>query len=392
MGQPQPQKPPSGVRSQRWFPAQPWWSWLGGSVASRRRQQGVGMQRSESSAQGRSASRRRGRRLSLAPFALGLALGYGLSGPLPGLVNGAVAALKSSPDYLSKTISPLAGKSILVMGIDKVGDNTDVIFTVEIKDGTTQVTQVPRDTYVESEHYGVLKANALYAFGGMDGARRELSSLLEEPLQRYLLVNLRAVRRVADALGGVEVDVPKRLYYVDDAQGLYIDLYPGPQVLRGEELEGFLRFRNDPEGDLGRMQRQRLVLDQVFRKLAQPATLARLPELLRIAGEDIQTDLTVLEFGQLLTTMASTNLSTDQLPGRLYWYNDLSFWMPDSNPHYGRIAGPVGAEEADGWPAERWGGEPVADQTWSEETWSAEEPWAGESSLEGPSPQADSLY
>ncbi|MEO1002127.1 MAG: LCP family protein [Cyanobacteria bacterium J06638_7] len=326
------------------------------------------------------------------PFALGLALGYGLSGPLPGLVNGAVAALKGSSTYLSETVSPLSplsGKSILVMGIDKVGDNTDVIFTVEVKDGDTRVTQVPRDTYVESEHYGVLKANALYAFGGMDGARRELSILLGEPIQRYLLVNLRAVQRVADALGGVQVDVPKRLYYVDTAQGLYIDLYPGPQLLKGEELEGFLRFRHDPEGDLGRMQRQRLVLDQVFSKLAQPAMLTRLPELLRIAGEDIQTDLTMLEFGQLVRSMASTDLIADQMPGRLYWYNELSFWMPDSNPQYGRTPEQIAAEErGEHWhpdpsPQPQWGEEPWQDEPWREEPWSSGDSWASEAAWSG---------
>jgi LCP family protein required for cell wall assembly len=312
---------------------------------------------------------RRGRLLSLLPFTLGLAVGYGLNGPLPGLLSGAVAALKGSSHYLAGTIKPLAGKPILVMGIDKVGANTDVIFTVEIRDGATRVTQVPRDTYVESEHYGVLKANALYAFGGMDGARRELSGLLEEPIDRYLLVNLRAVQRVADALGGVEVDVPRRLYYVDDAQGLYIDLYPGPQVLRGEELEGFLRFRHDPEGDIGRMARQRLVLEQVFRKLNQPAMLTRLPELLRIAGEDIQTNLTPLEFGQLLTAMGSTQLTASQLPGRLYWYNDLSFWMPDANPNYGRTPEQIAADEAgesgDGSGSEDWSADRQSPEPWA---------------------------
>ncbi|WP_254967231.1 LCP family protein [Cyanobium sp. CH-040] len=310
------------------------------------------------------------------PFSFGLVLGYGLTGPLPGLLSGAVAALKGSSSYLAGTIQPLAGKPILVMGIDKVGANTDVIFTVEIRDGATRVTQVPRDTYVESEHYGVLKANALYAFGGMDGARRELGGLLKEPIDRYLLVNLQAVERVADALGGVEVDVPRRLYYVDDAQGLYIDLYPGPQVLRGEELEGFLRFRNDPEGDLGRMARQRQVLEQVFRKLSEPTTLTRLPELLRIAGEDIQTNLTPLELGQLLTAMASTQLTASQLPGRLYWYNDLSFWMPDANPQYGRTPEQIAAEQA--------GGEGAESGDWSADRLSPE-PWAADGGSGGSS-------
>jgi anionic cell wall polymer biosynthesis LytR-Cps2A-Psr (LCP) family protein len=79
------------------------------------------------------------------------------------------------------------------------------------------------------------------------------------------------------------------------------------------------------------MERQRLVINQVFRKLAQPATLAQLPALLRIAGEDINTDLSPLELTQLISVMANTKLSTGRLAGREYWENELSYWMPSSN-------------------------------------------------------------
>ena len=280
------------------------------------------------------------RRPPLVPFALGIALGYGLAGPLPQLATGTMAALLHGPQQLSGLINPFAfaNRRILVIGTDKVGENTDVMFTVQLKDGTTQLTQVPRDTFVESSEFGIVKANALYAFGGMDALKQEMANLLDAPVDRYVRVNLQAVEHLAAALGGVEVDVPKRMYYVDNAQNLYIDLYPGRQVLRGEQLEGFLRFRHDELGDLGRMERQKLVLAEVFRKLAQPATLTRLPELLKVAGNDIKTDLSPLELGQLVTAMASTKLSTGQLPGRLFWHNDLSYWMPDANSEYTGIA------------------------------------------------------
>ncbi len=274
----------------------------------------------------------------LLTFLLGLGLGYGLTGPIPTAVNGTLALLRDSPGLISQIASPLAGignKQILVMGVDEVGDNTDVMFTVAVKDGATTLLQVPRDTFIESERYGVLKANALYAFGGMDAAKRELSGLLNAPINRHLKMNLRAVERVADALGGIEVDVPRRMYYMDYSQDLYIDLYPGRQLLKGPDLIGYLRFRNDEMGDIGRMERQRDVFQKVFSKLIQPTTLARLPELLQIAGEDIDTDLSPVEFGQLLAAMTRTDLSASQLPGRLFWHEDLSYWMPESNPHYG---------------------------------------------------------
>jgi anionic cell wall polymer biosynthesis LytR-Cps2A-Psr (LCP) family protein len=151
------------------------------------------------------------------------------------------------------------------------------------------------------------------------------------PIDRYIKVNLDAVARVGDALGGVEVEVPKRMVYVDRSQNLSIDLYPGRQVLKGNDLLGFLRFRHDEAGDLGRMERQRLVLNEIFRKLSQPTTLVQLPALIQIAGEDIHTDLSAVEITQLAARLGHTRLNTERLAGRLYWEDNLSYWMPDSN-------------------------------------------------------------
>ncbi|MEB3331890.1 MAG: LCP family protein [Synechococcaceae cyanobacterium] len=273
-------------------------------------------------------------------FALGAALGYGLASPLPSLLGRQLAPLfsqllHSTPD-IGSIIDPLgaARQPVLVMGSDAVSGSTDVMFTLQVKDGVTRVLQVPRDTFVESEQLGVVKANALYAMAGPDTAKAEVSKLVTAPVHHYLKVNLDAVLKVADALGGVKVDVPKRMYYVDNSQGLLIDLYPGPQVLKGRELEGFLRFRHDELGDIGRLQRQRLVLSEVFRRLSQPTALAQLPALLKIAGEDVRTDLSPIQLTQVMAALAHTRLDTSQLAGRPYWQDDLSYWMPETNQNH----------------------------------------------------------
>ena len=259
-------------------------------------------------------------------------MGWGLSGPLPQLTSGAIAALLHGPHSLGALVNPfsLGDRRILVMGTDKVAGNTDVMFTVQLKDGRTELTQVPRDTFIDSAKYGVMKANSLYSSGGPDMVKQELSHLLTAKVDRYLVLNLNAVQRLAQAIGGVEVDVPKRMHYVDNSQGLYIDLYPGRQLLKGKALEGFLRFRHDELGDIGRMERQKLVLAEVFRKLANPAMVAQLPQLMKIAGSDLRTDLSPLDMGTLVTAMATTKLSSSRLPGAPYWHDDLSYWMPDS--------------------------------------------------------------
>ncbi|MCP9850323.1 LCP family protein [Cyanobium sp. Morenito 9A2] len=277
---------------------------------------------------------RKSRRLPLVPFGLGLVIGAALAGPIPQLLGPLLAGLQQSSQLLGSVVSPPYGGRILVMGTDQVATNTDVIFTAQVKEGRTELTQVPRDTYIESDAYGVLKANALYGAGGMPAVEQELGKLLGEPLERYMIVNLDAVQHLGDALGGVEVEVPKRMYYTDSRQGLSIDLYPGRQLLKGKDLEGFLRFRHDEMGDLGRMERQRLVLAEVFRKLAQPSALAQLPQLLQIAGKDIKTNLSPGELGGLLGALRTTKLASSRLAGQPFWHDNLSYWMPDLNPNH----------------------------------------------------------
>ena len=303
------------------------------SSRGQRRRDGAAAPDTETVAMPNVLSRRRPppaprRRPPLASFALGLGLGF-----LLGQHHLALGPLLAAVGQLPHRVQALGldQKPVLVLGSDVVSGNTDVIFAVQIHNGITRVIQVPRDTYVETAGQGVMKANALYGLLGPAAVKQEVSQLIGMPVQHHLKVNLDAVAKVADALGGVEVEVPKRMVYVDNSQGLYIDLDPGLQVLKGEKLEGFLRFRHDEQGDLGRMERQRLVINQVFRKLAQPATLAQLPALLKIAGEDIDTDLSPLELTQLLGAMGHTKLSTQRLNGREYWENELSYWMPSTN-------------------------------------------------------------
>jgi LCP family protein required for cell wall assembly len=275
-------------------------------------------------------------------FGLGLSLGYALATPSEGLAQ-LLAGLGEGKRAVGSLLSPLqpSEPTVLVLGSDQVSGSTDVMFTVRVDQGLTRITQVPRDTFVEIPKLGAQKINALYASTGIETTRNEVGKLLGVPVEKYLKVNLRSVERVAEALGGVEVDVPKRMYYVDNAQALYIDLYPGKQTLKGPELEGFLRFRHDEQGDLGRMDRQRLVIKEVFRKLVQPSTLAKLPQLLKIAGEDIETNLSPLDLTRLAGDMTHSKLSSERLPGRLYWQDDLSYWMPTSNKQHPTGSGQV---------------------------------------------------
>ncbi|MFZ9228407.1 MAG: LCP family protein [Prochlorococcaceae cyanobacterium] len=271
-----------------------------------------------------SARRRRTRKVVLA-MAVGLTAGLVLAVPLFDLLGGD----QSSNNAVTNPFTAWTGvgdQDILLLGTDVGGGNTDVIASVRVDGGITRITQVPRDSYIEAEGYGPNKINALYAIGGLDLLKRELSRKLGRPITHHVMVNLGAVRRMADALGGIEVNVPKRLYYTDRSQGLYIDLQPGLQTLKGRELEGFLRFRHDELGDIGRLERQQLAWQALFRKLTRPEHLVRLPALLSAAGKDIKTDLGPMELGGLITAMGTTELDTKRLGGRPFMRNGISYW------------------------------------------------------------------
>lgn len=262
-------------------------------------------------------------------MAIGLGAGLVLSAPLAGLIgNPSAAGLPAIANPFAGWIAS-GGQDVLLLGTDMSGGNTDVMATIRMEGGVTRVTQIPRDTYIESEMYGPVKINALYALGGTEAVKREVSHRLGRPIQHHLVVNLSAIRRMADQMGGIEVDVPKRMYYVDNSQGLTIDLQPGLQTLRGRDLEGFLRFRHDEEGDLGRMERQQLALQALFKKLTRPDQLIRLPSLLMASGKDLKTDMGPMELGGLLTAMGTTRLDTRRLGGRPFDQDGISYWEAD---------------------------------------------------------------
>lgn len=273
---------------------------------------------------------------------LGLAAGFGLSAPLAKLVGGSETEVASPPAEWRNPFREwvdLGQDDVLILGTDMGGGNTDVIAAMRVEGGQTTITQIPRDGYIETEQYGPMKINALYAAGGTEAMKREISERMGRPIRHHLIVNLGAIRKIADMIGGIEVDVPKRMEYTDNTQGLYIDLQPGLQTLKGRDLEGFLRFRHDETGDIGRMERQQLAVQALFRKLIRPEQLVRLPVLVMLSGNDMQTDMGPMELGGLVTAISTTELNITHLDGRPFDQGGVSYleldWPAQDDPSLG---------------------------------------------------------
>ncbi len=280
----------------------------------------------------------------LLAIAVGLGGGLLLAAPLTELLKGDLLGQTRQMANPFSGWTGLGDREVVILGTDVGGGNTDVMYTLRVQDGVSKLTQVPRDTYIDSSSFGPLKANALYAMGGPEAVKSELSKHLGRPVDHHILVNLSVIRRLGDALGGLEVDVPKAMYYVDNSQGLSIDLQPGRQRLRGRDLEGFLRFRHDEMGDIGRLDRQKLVLKALFEQITRPENLVRLPALLAAAGKDLKTDLGPMEIGGLITAMGGTQLNTERLGGRPFMRDGISYWEAEWPVAAGAAAASGGGE------------------------------------------------
>jgi LCP family protein required for cell wall assembly len=202
------------------------------------------------------------------------------------------------------------------------------------------VLSIPRDTLTFIRGRGDAKINEANALGGPALAAETVSDLLGGvPIDRYFRINVQGIERLIDALGGVTVDVPQAMNYRDDSQRLYIDLKPGRQHLNGNESLQFLRFRYDALGDIGRVQRQQMFLRSLMEQSARPETLARIPSILGIIRENLDTNLSVeelLSLSQFMAQLPRSRIEFLLLPGNFNGTgeSEISYWLPN----YRRIA------------------------------------------------------
>ena len=225
------------------------------------------------------------------------------------------------------------GYHALVNSFDGLSD-TMVLIRFNPHTDQLVVLSLPRDTrtLVQGRMTKLNEANQL---GGPALSARSVSDLLGGvEIDRYVRINVQGVEKLIDALGGVEVNVPKDMKYQDDSQHLYINLKAGEQRLDGSKALQFLRFRYDDHGDIGRIQRQQMMMRAVLEQALNPKTIARLPKILSVIQSHVDTNLSVEELLALAGYASKTNSYNTQmlmLPGDFSSTSDyeLSYWLPN---------------------------------------------------------------
>ncbi|NEQ37723.1 MAG: LCP family protein [Okeania sp. SIO3I5] len=250
---------------------------------------------------------------------------------------------KRLPYQLSRSIN------ILVMGIDQVpgaaADSPDIfegrsdtllLVQANPTNKTVSLLSIPRDTQVRIPGVGIAKINEANVYGGPQLAENVLEYTLNDiKIDRYVRVSKGAFRELVEQLGGVEVFVPQRMSYVDNTQKLNIDLQAGWQILNGEQAEQFARFREDVYGDIGRVQRQQVLLKALKSRVTNMGVLPRLPQIIRVMLKYVDTDLSFQEMLALIgfsLDLEREDFKMVMLPGKSSLANDYaSYWVIDED-------------------------------------------------------------
>ena len=243
---------------------------------------------------------------------------------------------------------------VMILGVDERADDvgrsdTLMVATLDTESGKGALLSVPRDTRLAIDGHGYDKANHAYAFGGHALSMSTVEKLLGVPMDHYIIVNTSAFERIIDAIGGVDINVEKRMHYEDpwdDNGGLVIDLYPGEQHMDGKKAIQYVRYR-DGEGDIGRIGRQQKFMKAVLAKVISPEILPRLPKLVEEVSSAVKTDMSLtemLDFAQRLKGIHDAGLSADMVPGEPAYYQDISYWIPDIVATRQMLADEIGIE------------------------------------------------
>ena len=242
-------------------------------------------------------------------------------------------------DNLSPSDRLSLKKNIIVMGVDERAEEYDVgrsdtLFVVmfDTNKKAASLLSVPRDTRVRIKGHGWDKINHAYAYGGRELTQKTTEELLGIKINNYVMVDFKGFVGLVDAIGGVDINVEKDMYYYDSWDGFKIDLKKGMQHMDGKTAIQYVRYR-DEEGDIGRIRRQQHFIMAVYDRISSANMLLHIPGLAKQLTNMVKTDLPItdmVDLGRVLHAMVkSQGLAMATVPGTPEYIDGISYWLPD---------------------------------------------------------------
>ncbi|WP_190127024.1 LCP family protein [Streptomyces inusitatus] len=198
------------------------------------------------------------------------------------------------------------------------GKRTDSMMILADCSGGTTMISLPRDSDVEIPSFKGsqsgkvfpaqgrrVKLNAAYAEDGPELLVRTVEHNTHLRIDHYAEIGFAGFANVVDAIGGVELDIPKA--FKDKKSGA--DFAAGKQTLDGEQALAFVRTRYAfAEADLARTKNQQKFLAALASQTATPGTILNPFTLYPVLGAGLDTlivdkDMSLWDMSQMFFAM-----------------------------------------------------------------------------------------
>lgn len=234
----------------------------------------------------------------------------------------------------------------LLAGVDATdvkkskGTRTDtmMLLKVNFETGETALLSIPRDTRVLING-NEDKINHAHSNGGIKLTMETLRDFLNLDVDYYVKVDYEIVKDIVDAIGGVEIDVPRNMKYKElspTAPPLDINIKKGLQVLDGKNAHDFLRWRNNNEmtrgyamGDIGRIEAQQYFMKELIKQTLKPKNIFKLPKLAETYFKNVETNIPksiIVKSAMSANKIDVENMKTATIPGEFLKIKGTDYW------------------------------------------------------------------
>ena len=223
--------------------------------------------------------------------------------------------------------------NILLLGRDAqnpiYSGNTDSITILSIDKKTKKVAilSIPRDSKVDIPGHGMDKINAAYGDGGINLTTKTVENFLNIHIDYYVVIDFEEFKSIVDTLGGINVNVEPQIAAYRPELGK-----SGLEKLNGDQTLLYARFRQDSEGDIGRVHRHQKIIGEIVRESLEPSNLPKLPSILNQLRENTHTNVPIYDsimLGKLLMDFDINNAPAEIITGKSQRVNGIYYLIPD---------------------------------------------------------------
>ncbi|CCJ33424.1 LCP family protein [Caloramator australicus] len=254
----------------------------------------------------------------------------------------------SNDDFKGTKLSYNEPVNVLVLGVD-AGDyknrksshtrsDTIMLVNYDPNENKAFILSIPRDTRVKING-DYCKINSAHSIGGAELTIKTIENFLNVHIDYYVEIDYEGFRRAIDAIGGVDVVIPRDMHY--KSYDLDINFKKGEKVhLNGELAEKFIRWRKNNDGtgyatgDLGRISTQQEFLKLILMKLKTPEGIIRIPNLLNTVVRWTKTNVPpklMVYYAYKAIGMHADSIESETLKGEPKYISGISYYIYDED-------------------------------------------------------------